>query len=239
MSLVRAQPSRGTGLAVGRYVRDVFPFRDRNDAGHQLASRLAPRYSGRTDLLVLGLPRGGVPVAYAVAKALGAPLDVFVVRKLGVPGHPELAMGALAHGGVRVLNEHAIRSLRIPHADIEAVAARELREVERRERTYRGARPFPQVAGRTVILVDDGLATGASMRAAALALRQLRPGGMVVAVPVAAASACNELREEVDEVVCAFTPEPFEAVGAWYQDFRQTTDDQVREFLGRSRVAQA
>jgi putative phosphoribosyl transferase len=207
-------------------------FRDRAEAGRLLAEQLAA-YSGRRDVLVLALPRGGVPVAYEVARALGAPLDVFVVRKLGVPGHEELAMGAIASGGVCVLNDDVVQALRIPHRVIEAVVARELLELERREWTYRGDRPAPDLQGRTVILVDDGLATGSTMRVAVAALRRLGPARIVVAVPTAAPAACDEFRHEADECVCEITPDPFYAVGLWYEDFSQTTDDEVREFLER------
>lgn len=207
-------------------------FRDRSEAGQLLAERLIA-YAGRPDILVLALPRGGVPVAYEVARALGAPLDVFVVRKLGIPGHEELAMGAIASGGVRVLNDDVVQALHIPERVIEAVAARELRELERRERAYRGDRPAPDVRDRTVILVDDGLATGSTMRAAVAALRRLGPARIVVAVPTAAPSTCEEFRREADECICQITPEPFHAVGLWYQDFSQTTDDEVRDLLDR------
>lgn len=208
-------------------------FRDRVEAGRALARRLQS-YAGRADVLVLALPRGGVPVAYQVAEALDAPLDVFLVRKLGVPGHKELAMGALASGGVRLLNESVVHQLGISPAVIDAVAENEQRELERRERLYRGDRPAPDVRGRTVILVDDGLATGSSMRAAAAALRRQHPARIVVAVPIAAESTCAEFRHEVDEVVCAATPEPFYSVGQWYVDFEQTTDEEVGELLARS-----
>ena len=207
-------------------------FRDRSEAGQLLAERLIA-YAGRPDILVLALPRGGVPVAYEVARALGAPLDIFVVRKLGIPGHEELAMGAIASGGVRVLNDDVVQALHIPERVIEAVAARELRELERRERAYRGDRPAPDVRDRTVILVDDGLATGSTMRAAVAALRRLGPARIVVAVPTAAPSTCEEFRREADECICQITPEPFHAVGLWYQDFSQTTDDEVRDLLDR------
>jgi predicted phosphoribosyltransferase len=205
-------------------------FRDRTEAGRVLAERLA-QYAGRPDLIVLALPRGGVPVAYEVARALHAPLDVFLVRKLGVPGHEELAMGAVATGGVRVLNEQVVRALRIPDAAIETVARREQQELARRERLYRGDRPPPDVRGKTVILVDDGLATGATMLAAVRALRQQQPARIVVAVPIASRETCELLREEVEDVVCAVTPEPFRAVGLWYEDFSQTADEEVRELL--------
>ena len=208
-------------------------FRDRREAGQVLARELTA-YAGRPDVVVLALPRGGVPVAYEVARALGAPLDVFVVRKLGVPGHEELAMGAVATGGVRVLNEQVVRALGIPPDLLDMVAARQLQELARRERLYRGEQPPPDVKGRTVILVDDGLATGATMRAALAALRQQQPARRVVAVPTAAPQTCDELRTEADDVVCATTPEPFDAVGFWYEDFSQTTDDEVRELLERA-----
>ena len=211
---------------------ELRPFRDRSEAGRLLAAKLAA-YANRPDVLVLALPRGGVPVAYEVARALNAPLDVFVVRKLGVPGHEELAMGAVATGGVRVLNEQVVDGLRIPDYVIDAVAAQEQQELARRERLYRGGRPPPDVRGRTVILVDDGLATGATMHAAIKALRQLQPARIVVAVPTAAPETCEALRAEVDEVICAITPEPFHAVGLWYEDFSQTTDEEVRDLLAR------
>jgi len=208
-------------------------FRDRHEAGRVLATRLLA-YANRPDVLVLALPRGGVPVGFEVAHALKAPLDVFLVRKLGVPGHEELAMGALASGGVRVLNEDVVRQLRIPDAVIDAVAREEQRELERRDRLYRDGRPPIDVRGRTVILVDDGLATGSTMRAAILALRRQHPAAIVVAVPVAAATTCAEFASEVDDVVCASTPEPFYAVGLWYADFTQTTDQQVHDLLARA-----
>ncbi len=208
-------------------------FRDRTDAGRQLAARLT-RYADRTDVLVLALPRGGVPVAYEVAKQLNAPLDVFLVRKLGVPGYEELAMGAIASGGVRVINEDTVRYLDIPDAVIDSVAKHELPELERRELAYRGDRPAPDVKGHTVILIDDGLATGSTMRAAATALRKQGPARIVVAVPVSARQTCEEFRDEVDEIVCAVTPEPFRGVGRWYEDFSQTTDEEVRELLRRA-----
>ena len=208
-------------------------YQDRAEAGRRLAAQLTD-YANRSDVLVLALPRGGVPVAYEVARALRAPLDIFLVRKLGVPGHEELAMGAIATGGVRVLNEDVMRYISIPDATIDAVAAKEQRELERREQLYRGDRPAPDVKGQTVILVDDGLATGSTMRAAAAALRQQQPARIVVAVPVSAVQTCDEYRMGVDEIVCAVTPEPFHAVGMWYEDFSQTTDEEVRELLARS-----
>jgi predicted phosphoribosyltransferase len=207
-------------------------FRNRTDAGRQLAEKLAA-YANRPDVLVLALPRGGVPVGFEVARELGAPLDVFLVRKLGVPGYEELAMGAVATGGVRVLNDEIVRGLGISEHEIDAAAARELQELARRQRLYRGDRPLPDVAGRTVILVDDGLATGATMRAAIQALRQQQPARIVVAVPTASPDTCEALKAEADDVVCAMTPEPFLAVGHWYEDFTQTTDDEVRELLAR------
>jgi predicted phosphoribosyltransferase len=209
------------------------PFRDRRDAGRYLARSLA-HHAGRPAVLVLALPRGGVPVAYEVARALEAPLDVFLVRKLGVPGREELAFGAIATGGVRLLNDAIVAGLRIPPEVIDRVTAAEQEELERRERAYRGSRPAPAVRGRTVILVDDGLATGASMRVAVAALRQAHPARIVVAVPVAARETCAELRGEVDEAVCARTPDPFYAVGLWYEDFSQTTDAEVRQLLEES-----
>jgi putative phosphoribosyl transferase len=208
-------------------------YRDRMEAGKRLAERLAD-YADRPDVLVLALPRGGVPVAFEVAEALRAPLDIFLVRKLGVPGHEELAMGAIATGGVRVLNEDVVSYLRVPGGVIDAVAADELRELERRERAYRGDRPAPDVKGKTGILVDDGLATGSTMRAAAAALRRQQPARIVVAVPVSAPQTCDEYRMGVDEIICAVTPEPFHAVGQWYADFSQTTDEEVRELLARA-----
>ena len=209
----------------------ITPFYDRAEAGQVLAKGLV-QYADDPDVLVLGLPRGGVAVAAEVARALRAPLDVFVVRKLGVPGHEELAMGAIASGNVRVLNDDVVRALRIPPDVIARVAAEEQMELERREQLYRDGRAAADVHGRTAILVDDGLATGASMSAAVAALRQLGPKRIVVAVPVAAASACEAFRAKVDEVVCAMTPESFQAVGIWYNDFSQTTDDEVRALMG-------
>src|SRR5438132_6420223 len=205
-------------------------FRDRHEAGRLLAEKLTA-YAGRPEVIVLALPRGGVPVAYEVARALRAPLDIFLVRKLGLPGHEELAMGAVASGGIRVLNEEVVRALRIPEEVIDEVAAVELEELERRERLYRGDRPPPDVRGRTVILIDDGLATGSTMRAAIAALRQQHPARIVVAVPVGAPETCAEFQDEADEAICALTPEPFYAVGLWYGDFTQTTDKEVRDLL--------
>jgi putative phosphoribosyl transferase len=205
-------------------------FRDRADAGRQLAAKLGD-YAGRSGVLVLGLARGGVPVAFEVARALEAPLDVFLVRKLGVPGHEELAMGAIASGGARVLNDEVVRSLEVPEETIASVAADEQRKLERRERLYRnGGGPSP-VTDKTAILVDDGLATGASMRAAALALREQGVGELVVAVPVAPPETCAAFEQQVDRTVCARTPERFYAVGAWYEDFSEVSDEQVRELL--------
>jgi predicted phosphoribosyltransferase len=216
-------------------------FRDRRDAGRALAG-LLERYADRPNVVILALPRGGVPVGYEVATALGAPLDVFVVRKLGVPGHAEMAMGAIASGGAVVLNEDVVRGLDIPPQVIQQTAEEEGRELLRRERAYREGRPMQDVAGKTVIIVDDGLATGASMRAAIQALRKLEPERIVVAVPAAPNSACRELGAQVDEVVCATTPSPFFAVGQAYWDFAQTTDEEVRELLraaSTSRPAEA
>jgi predicted phosphoribosyltransferase len=211
-------------------------FRDRTDAGRQLATRLM-QYAQRTDVLVLALPRGGVPVGFEVARALRAPLDVVLVRKLGLPGHEELAMGAVASGGTRVLNSSVVSALHVPEAVVDFVASRELAELERRERIYRDCRAPPDVRGRTIILVDDGLATGSTMRAAAAAMRRQAPGRLVVGVPIASPGTCGELREEVDEVVCVVTREPFYAVGVWYDDFAQLTDAEVRALLARARLA--
>jgi predicted phosphoribosyltransferase len=208
-------------------------FDDRVDAGRQLANELS-KYAGRDDVIVLGLPRGGVPVAHEVAHTLNAPLDVFVVRKLGVPGHEELAMGAIASGGTIVVNREVLNMLPGAESFVEQVAARERIELERREREYRGDRPRPDLSNRIVILVDDGLATGASMRAAADALHASGAARTIVAVPVAAREVCESLRSQVDEVVCLRTPEPFYAVGMWYRDFSPTTDDEVRALLRSS-----
>jgi putative phosphoribosyl transferase len=208
-------------------------YRDRTDAGKKLASRLTG-YANRDDVLVLALPRGGVPVAYEVARALRAPLDIFLVRKLGVPGQEELAMGAISTGGVRVLNDDVVGYLDIPDYVIDEVADIELRELERRERAYRGDRTEPDVRGKTVILIDDGLATGSTMRAAAKALRQQNPARIVVAVPVSASQTCDEYRMGVDEIICAQTPEPFMGVGMWYLDFSQITDEEVRKILAQA-----
>ena len=211
-------------------------YRDRIDAGKQLAARLRD-HANRDDVLVLALPRGGVPVAYEVAKALRVPLDIFLVRKLGVPGHEELAMGAISTGGVRVLNDDVVNYLGIPGEVIDAVAADELTELERRERAYRGDRPEPDVQGKTVLLIDDGLATGSTMRAAAAALRQKNPARIIVAVPVSASQTCDEYRMGVDEIICAKTPEPFLGVGQWYENFSQTTDEEVRRLLAKAETA--
>lgn len=208
-------------------------FRDRIEAGKLLAAELE-KFAGRRDVVVLALPRGGVPVACEVANAIAAPLDVFLVRKLGVPGHEELAMGAIASGGIRVLNEDVIGPLRIKRETIDAVTRREHAELVRREHAYRGERRPPDVGDMIVILVDDGLATGSTMRAAVAALRRQKPEKIVVAVPVAAPEVCVGLRGEADDVVCAVTPRPFFGVGCWYRDFSQTTDDEVRELLRRS-----
>jgi predicted phosphoribosyltransferase len=210
-------------------------FADRRQAGIVLAEYLG-EYAGRQDVVVLALPRGGVPVAYEVARALDAPLDVFVVRKLGVPGHAELAMGAIASGGVRVLNDELLAAYPVPRAAIESVTRAERVELARREQEYRGGRPLVAVDGRTVVLIDDGLATGASMRAAVQAIRPLRPARVVVAAPVGARETCEVLRAVADDLVCPFMPEPFSAVGLWYADFSQTSDDEVRGLLAR-RVA--
>ena len=208
-------------------------FKNRADAGRKLAAKLT-RYADREDVLVLALPRGGVPVAYEVAKELKAPLDVFLVRKLGVPGHEELAMGAIASGGVRVINEELINYLGIPDEVIDAIAAVEQRELERRAVAYRDDRPPPEIKDRIVILIDDGLATGSTMRAAAASLRLQKPRRIVVAVPVSSPETCDEFRSEVDEIVCAVTPQHFQGVGLWYDDFSQTSDEEVRELLKRA-----
>ena len=209
-------------------------FQDRRDAGQTLARKLAT-YRGLPGLQILALPRGGVPVAFEVASELGAPLDLFLVRKLGVPGHEELAMGAIATGGVRVLNPDVVVALRIPEPVIHAAVVRETAELQRREREYRGDAPPPDLQNRTVILVDDGLATGSTMRAAVQAVRARAPRRIIVAVPVGANSTCDALVQEADEVVCATTPEPFLAVGYWYREFTQTTDEEVRQLLAASR----
>ncbi|HKS31736.1 MAG TPA: phosphoribosyltransferase [Chthoniobacterales bacterium] len=211
-----------------------FPiFQDRTDAGRQLAEELLS-YSGRDDVIVLGLPRGGAPVAFEVAQRLGVPLDVFVVRKLGVPGHEELAMGAIAPGGVRVLNEDVLHVIPDGQAIVEMVTAIEREELERRERNYRSDRPAPDLKDRAVILIDDGLATGASMRAAVAALRQQEATKIIVAVPVGAPSTCQDLKNDADEVICLQTPAAFIGVGQYYADFSQTTDEEVRELLAQA-----
>ena len=208
-------------------------FRDRRDGGRRLARELAA-YANRPDVLVLALPRGGVPVAYEVARALGAPLDVFVVRKLGVPRREELAMGAIASGGVRVLNPDVIDAYGVTAEEVATAARAEQAELERRERRYRDGRPFGDVRRRAVLLVDDGLATGATMRAAVEALKQEGPARLVVGVPIAAPATCDALRDAVDDIVCAITPEPFRAVGDWYDDFAQTTDEEVHGLLAQA-----
>jgi len=209
-------------------------FQNRTDAGRRLATELAA-YARRPNVIVLALPRGGVPVGYEVARALDAPLDVFVVRKLGLPWQEELAMGALASGGVRILDENLIRIAHVSAEDLRRITEVEQAELARRERQYRGERPFPEMAGKTVILVDDGLATGSTMRAAVAALRLERPARIIVAVPVAAPETCAAFRDVADEIVCAETPEPFHAVGLWYEDFSQTSDTEVHELLERAR----
>ncbi len=208
-------------------------FRDRSEAGQLLATRLAA-YANRPDVLVLALPRGGVPVGYEVARELHVPLDVIIVRKLGVPGQEELALGAIASGGVRVLNDDIVRLLALPEKAIDAVATCEQHEVERRERLYRGDRPAYAVRGHTVILVDDGMATGATMRAAVIAVRQHQPARIIIAVPVAASATCEELAAEVGGVVCLLRPKAFLAVGYWYEQFSQTTDEEVADLLAQA-----
>ncbi|HEU0292276.1 MAG TPA: phosphoribosyltransferase [Anaerolineales bacterium] len=205
-------------------------FRNRRDAGRKLAEKLS-RYANRSDVIVLALPRGGVPVAYEVALALNAPLDIFTVRKLGVPGHEELAMGAIATGGARVINQDIIRIFNIPQGLVEAVVKQELKELERRERAYRGDRAMREIHDHTAILIDDGLATGASMHSAIMGLRAKDPAAIVVAVPTAAPETCEALKQEVDDIVCATTPEPFYGVSRWYEDFSQTTDEEVQMLL--------
>lgn len=205
-------------------------FKDRYHAGELLAKQLTT-YANRPDTIVLALPRGGVPVGHAVAKALHAPLDVFVVRKLGIPGHEEYAVGAIASGGEFVLNDGVVQRFRIPMEAIEATARRELQELDRREKLYRAGRPPLQLHGCTVILVDDGLATGATMSVAVRAVRKQEPARIVVAVPVGASDACRDMREQADEVVCYCTPDPFYGVGVWYEDFSQTSDEEVQKFL--------
>lgn len=205
-------------------------FENRVDAGKKLAKELS-EYANRPDVLILALPRGGVPVAFEVAKELNLDMDIFLVRKLGVPGNEELAMGAIASEDIRVLNEDIISSFQIPDRVVATVAANELRELERRERAYRGDRPKPDINGKTVILIDDGLATGATMRAAVEALKIKNPAKIVVAVPTAAADTCMFFKERVDEIICVATPEPFYGVGAWYGDFSQTTDEEVCKLL--------
>jgi predicted phosphoribosyltransferase len=210
------------------------PFADRTEAGRILGESLAARYGNRTDVVVLGLPRGGIPVADEVARALNAPLDVFVVRKLGTPGREELAMGAIASGGLVVINDDVVDTLKITREEIDAEVVHERAELDRREALYRGGRPRLDLAGKVAILVDDGLATGSTMRAAVDAARRDHPARIVVAVPAGSPSACEEFNRIADDCVCAITPEPFRAVGYWYEDFSQTTDDEVRAILERS-----
>jgi putative phosphoribosyl transferase len=207
------------------------PYKNRSEAGRELANALQP-YANRPDVLVLGLPRGGVPVAYRVAKSLNAPMDLMLVRKLGLPGHEELAMGAIATGGIRVLNAEVLQGSGISEAQIEQVAAVELQELRRRERIYRDDRPIPEVHDRCVILIDDGLATGATMQAAIAALRQQKPSEILVAIPVAPPDTVASLQQQADAVICPAMPEPFFGVGVWYADFAQVTDAEVRELLG-------
>ena len=214
-------------------------FNNRSEAGRFLAQKLE-EYTNNPNAVVLALPRGGVPVAFEVASALKAPLDIFVVRKLGVPGYDELAMGAIATGGTRILNSRVVDYLDISDETIEAVATREQRELERRERLYRGTRPALDVRGRTVIIVDDGMATGSTMRAAVRALKQQQPKKIIVAVPVGARETCDSFAKEVDTMcVCAITPEPFDGVGLWYRDFKQTSDEEVRQLLTRVAESQS
>lgn len=230
LCLADDSPGAHTGRRESDLLDTTGPYRNRREAGRRLAVALAA-YRGRSDLVVLGIPRGGVPVAYEIARELGAPLDVIVVRKLGVPYQPELAMGAIASGGIRVLNSDVVDDLGYPDSVIEAVAAHEAKELERRERAYRGDRPPLDPAGQVAIVVDDGLATGSSMRAAVMSLRARRAAGVVVAVPVGAESTCRQLARIADDVVCPRRPESFMAVGQWYEDFSQTTDEEVRRLL--------
>lgn len=209
-------------------------YLNRKEAGRVLAEELKP-FAKQSDVIVLALPRGGVPVAFEIAKALHAPLDVFIVRKLGVPGHAELAMGAIAAGGVTVLNDDVVYSLQISQEEIQAVKQKELQELERREKTYRGDEPFPNLQDKVVILVDDGIATGATMRAAIKALRQLKAEKIIVAVPVAANDTCEEMKKLTDGLICPLRPQQFYAVGAWYDDFLQTEDDEVFRLLKDAR----
>jgi putative phosphoribosyl transferase len=213
-------------------------YRNRSNAGKILAAHLSD-YAEREDVIVLALPRGGVPVAFEVAKILRAPFDIFLVRKLGVPGQEELAMGAISTGGVRVINVDVVDYLRIPETVIDSIAAEELHELERRQRAYRGDRSELDLRGKVVILIDDGLATGSTMRAAVAALRQQDPARIVVAVPVSAPQTCDEYRMGADEIICVVTPEPFYGVGQWYEDFSQTTDQEVRDLLRESRPGQS
>ncbi|WP_417566907.1 phosphoribosyltransferase [Marinobacter sp.] len=220
-------------LAWYQYEMVKLPIDDRIKAGRALALAM-PRYRGREDILVLGLPRGGVPVAYEIAADLNAQLDLMLVRKLGTPGQKELAMGAIASGGIRVLNREIVEALGISDETIERVASEEQQELERRERAYRGDRPRPEIEGKCIILVDDGLATGASMRAAIEALRRQNPSGIVVAVPVAPPDTVGKLRREADDVICLATPEPFMAIGNWYRDFTQVSDEEVKQTLNKA-----
>jgi putative phosphoribosyl transferase len=213
-------------------------FEDRLDAGRRLAQRLQ-EFANRDDILVLALPRGGVPVGFEVSRALHAPLDIFVVRKLGVPGYEEFAMGAVASGGFHILNPDAVNGLNVLPEQIDSILVRESRELERREQLYRGNRPPLDVCGKAIIVVDDGLATGSTMRAAVLALRQRNPSRIVVAVPVSALSTCRDLEKEAEDVVCLYTPFNFHAVGQWYRKFAQTTDAEVHDFLNRSSMPAA
>jgi len=219
---------------ISRHFEEQHSFVNRREAGEALARRLG-HLAGRTDVVVLAVPRGGVPVGYEVARALKAPLDVFLVRKLGLPGHPELAMGAIASGGVRVLNADVVAWYSVPDAIIEETAREEQAELERRERVYREGRSAVEVGGRIVVLIDDGLATGSTMKAAVQAIRAGTPSRVIVAVPVGALDTCREFQSIADEVVCARTPEHFSAVGQWYHDFSQTTDEEVRSLLHERR----
>jgi predicted phosphoribosyltransferase len=226
----QGEPIPGLSEAGEEKMRALLPFVDRSDAGSRLADELGA-YAGRNDVLVLALPRGGVAVGAEVARKLGAPLDVILVRKLGVPGHEEFAMGAIASGGIRIISDDVVAALGVSDREMAVVAAAEEEELARQERVFRGTRDFPDVRDRSIILVDDGLATGATMRAAAAAIGGQSPARLVVAVPVAPKETCAALRTEVDEVICLATPEPFHSVGSWYEDFHQTSDEEVRLML--------
>jgi putative phosphoribosyl transferase len=213
----------------------MYLFKNRREAGKLLAEKLI-HYKNKSDILVLALPRGGVPVAFEVAKSLNAEMDIFIVRKLGIPGHEELAMGAIATGGIRIMNEDVLRMINIPLSAIELVTHQELLEIKRREEQYRGNTPEPMVSAKTVIIIDDGLATGSSMKAAISALKRQGPASITVAVPVAEAGVCNNFKQIVDDVICVKTPVNFRAVGMWYEDFTQTSDQEVIDLLKEAKL---